>query len=218
MFPLKCSFIAHNNTHDITVTLHLFILRFVCWVPSRSKADRIQPKSERPATRGHGTFDMLIYLASAGRATFPPEHPAQPPSLERNIAGVWQCLLAESVQTGGKRLWLTRGTTKTGKHEIQEPNTRNARYRKRTSRETRDTGTEHRGKREIQGRNITGNARHRDGTLRETRDTGTEHHEKLEMEEPSITGNMRYIKRTWQESWHTGTATDDMLFSRLLST
>ena len=80
--------------------------------------------------------------------------------------------------------------------------TGNRRYRNRT-RETRDTGTEHRGKREIQGPNNTRNARYRKRTTRETWDTGTGHRGKREIQGPN-TRNPRYRDGTLRETRDTG--------------
>ena len=185
----------------------------MCWVPNHSKADRILPKCQRACYTWSwdiSNVHSFSFSRTSGLPTgtcntdakFETKHYTQTPLQE-----VWQYLLDESVQTGGKRLWQSRETGKTGKQtrdtgtehekrEIQGPNIAgNARYRYRTSRETRDTGTEHRGKREIQGPNITKNWRWRNQASRETWVTETEHGMNRDTQERTLTTGTRQRQR-----------------------
>ena len=92
MFPVITSAVSLHMTthttctharHDNYITLTHSLL---CVLSSKSLERR--PNSaglSGPATRGRGTFEMLIYLASSGRAAFPQEHAAQSASLKRNF-------------------------------------------------------------------------------------------------------------------------------------
>ena len=144
----------------------------MCWVPNHSKADRILPKCQRACYTWSwdiSNVHSFSFSRTSGLPTgtcntdakFETKHYTQTPLQE-----VWQYLLDESVQTGGKRLWQSRETGKTGK-------------------QTRDTGTEHE-KREIQGPNIAGNARYRDRTSRKTGDGGIKHHGKHELQKRNM--------------------------------
>ena len=188
-YHYKYSFTTHNNTQNAHTVLQLHYTYSFFVLCAEFQVVRTQTEFCRSlsgaATRGHDTFEMLIYLALAGRAVFPQEYATQTPSFKRNIthtiSGVLAMFVCSSVQTGGEGLGSTRETEKHGKCEIKEIKIAgNTIYKNGITRKTRDTGKEHRGKREIQGRNIAGNARYRKRTSRETGD------------ENSITGNTRY--------------------------
>lgn len=79
-------------------------------------------------------------------------------------------LYTHHCRRAGSVYWLRAcrlGVKSYGHHGKQG----NMTYRTRTTRETRDTGIKHRGKREIQEPKIAGKARYRYRTSRETRDT-----------------------------------------------
>jgi hypothetical protein len=171
-YHYKCCFVALGNTQNAHTILQLHntysFFALCAEFQLVRKPTEFCLSVSGPATRGHGTFEMLIYLVSAERAIFPQEHAAQTPSLKRNIthtiAGGLAMFISSERADWGKRLRPSRETGKTGKNEIQGPNnTRNARYRDRTSRKTGDGGTKHHGKHGIQKRDVARIVTHRNG-------------------------------------------------------
>lgn len=212
MFPIITSLIS---LHMIIHKMHTRYYNYITLIHSSfcalsSKSFERRPNSGKvwavccTWSRGQGTFEMLIHLASAGRAAFPQEHATRPtPSLKWNITHTIAGGVAKFI--GWERVeWGQRVMTITGNRE---------------NRETRDTRPEHE-KREIQGPNIAGNARYRKRTRRKkkwrwrnrasraTWDRETGRGENRDTEERTLATGTRRRQR----------ADTDLLFPRLLST